>query len=110
MIWNYRKKSKNGLFFFCAKKYREMQLLAKDGIYIYDFPREITIGRIPPGGRADIMVRCLADEDSVFQIWGKEMEMGQLIVTDEEVDSDDLEAWAPEMPYRTLLSRKSAFF
>ena len=36
----------------------EMFLLAKDGIYIRDFPRAISKARIPGGGRADVMVRC----------------------------------------------------
>mmetsp|Transcript_27436 Transcript_27436/g.44532 ORF Transcript_27436/g.44532 Transcript_27436/m.44532 type:complete len:603 (+) Transcript_27436:130-1938(+) len=37
----------------------ELQLLAKDGIFITDYPREITKTiPLPPGGRADFMVRC----------------------------------------------------
>lgn len=36
----------------------EMYLLAKDGIYIQDYPRLITVAPIPTAGRADIMVRC----------------------------------------------------
>ena len=36
----------------------ETHLLAKDGIYITDYPREIDNFRIVTGGRADIMVRC----------------------------------------------------
>jgi len=36
----------------------EMQLLAKDGIYIQDFPRHVKELPIPPGGRAEIMIRC----------------------------------------------------
>jgi len=36
----------------------EMFLLAKDGIYIQDFPRSITSAPVPTGGRADMMVRC----------------------------------------------------
>ena len=35
-----------------------MQLLAKDGIYIADFPRRIDVARVPAGGRADVMIRC----------------------------------------------------
>lgn len=33
----------------------EMQLLAKDGIYIRDFPREIVEAEVVSGGRADIV-------------------------------------------------------
>ena len=36
----------------------EMHLLAKDGIYIEDYPRTLVKYPIPVGGRADIMVRC----------------------------------------------------
>jgi len=36
----------------------EMNLLAKDGIYITDYPRPLDVFLIPVGGRADIMVRC----------------------------------------------------
>lgn len=37
----------------------EHMLLSKDGIYINDFPRKIEFAPVPPGGRADIMVRCM---------------------------------------------------
>ena len=60
----------------------EMVLLAKDGIYISDFPRTITTGRIPPGGRADIMIRCNADDGAIFQIAGVgNMDMGRIVVS-----------------------------
>jgi len=36
----------------------EMNLLAKDGIYINDYPRPLSTYPIPVGGRAEIMVRC----------------------------------------------------
>lgn len=36
----------------------EMHLLAKDGIYIQDFPRRIKSAWPDAGGRADVMVRC----------------------------------------------------
>jgi len=36
----------------------EVALLAKDGIYIHDFPRTIAHVTLPPGGRADVLVRC----------------------------------------------------
>jgi len=41
-----------------AKDDCEINLLAKDGIYIDDYPREIAFFPIPTGGRADIMIRC----------------------------------------------------
>ena len=36
----------------------ELQLIAKDGIYLPTIPRRIDETNIPPGGRADIMVLC----------------------------------------------------
>ena len=36
----------------------EVALLAKDGIYIDDFPRWISRVSLPPGGRADLVCRC----------------------------------------------------
>mmetsp|Transcript_12104 Transcript_12104/g.22817 ORF Transcript_12104/g.22817 Transcript_12104/m.22817 type:complete len:582 (-) Transcript_12104:69-1814(-) len=36
----------------------ETALLAKDGIYIDDFPRWVKKVSLPPGGRADLVVRC----------------------------------------------------
>lgn len=36
----------------------EMNLLAKDGIYINDYPRPLTFYPVSTAGRADIMVRC----------------------------------------------------
>eukprot|EP00930_Biecheleria_cincta_P024337 TRINITY_DN17429_c0_g1_i2.p1 TRINITY_DN17429_c0_g1~~TRINITY_DN17429_c0_g1_i2.p1 ORF type:complete len:575 (+),score=74.44 TRINITY_DN17429_c0_g1_i2:32-1756(+) len=41
----------------------EVVLLAKDGIYINDFPRSINRVSLPPGGRADIVLRCHESED-----------------------------------------------
>eukprot|EP00747_Dinoflagellata_sp_TGD_P181273 gnl/TRDRNA2_/TRDRNA2_35059_c0_seq1.p1 gnl/TRDRNA2_/TRDRNA2_35059_c0~~gnl/TRDRNA2_/TRDRNA2_35059_c0_seq1.p1 ORF type:complete len:606 (+),score=57.54 gnl/TRDRNA2_/TRDRNA2_35059_c0_seq1:51-1868(+) len=40
----------------------EVVLLAKDGIYIEDFPRPIRRATLPPGGRADLVVKCPANE------------------------------------------------
>ena len=36
----------------------EMQLLAKDGIYLSEVPRPIPLAYLAPGGRADIAMRC----------------------------------------------------
>lgn len=36
----------------------EVALLAKDGIYINDFPRWISKASLPPGGRAEVVARC----------------------------------------------------
>ena len=57
----------------------EFHLLAKDGIYISDYPRGPMLSTtdsslpIPPGGRADFMVRCnKAGATTRFQALGKE--------------------------------------
>ena len=36
----------------------EHSLLAKNGVYVANFPRAITGALVPGGGRADVMVRC----------------------------------------------------
>jgi len=41
----------------------EAALLAKDGIYINDFPRFVPRVSIPPGGRSDLVIRCQAGEE-----------------------------------------------
>jgi len=38
----------------------ELQLIAKDGVYLHSLPREIQRITICPGGRADVMLRCAA--------------------------------------------------
>ena len=86
----------------------EMQLLAKDGIYIQDYPRTLQTVPIPTGGRADIMVRCSAagsfdvvDFDSLTVL--------TVIVTGDTVSSTDLEAWTPSYPeYLTDLTSTSS--
>jgi len=52
----------------------EFQLLAKDGIYLEDFPRDIgdrNLLPLPPGGRADVMVRCQEAGASEFQVFNQ---------------------------------------
>ncbi|CAJ1966398.1 unnamed protein product [Cylindrotheca closterium] len=79
----------------------EMQLLAKDGIYIRDYPRAIDMAPIVPGGRADIMVRC-RDPSTYYSISGQGGTLATIVTTDVEVESSDLEAWEP--PYPAYLS------
>ncbi|CAE7237265.1 mco [Symbiodinium sp. CCMP2592] len=43
----------------------QVALLAKDGIYIEDFPRWISHVSLPPGGRADVVVRCPGGKDGL---------------------------------------------
>jgi len=66
----------------------ETNLLAKDGIYVLDYPRPLDTFPIPAAGRADIMVRCqkegtyvvkhLNNEEELFTIKAK----GLLIESD----------------------------
>ena len=88
----------------------EMQLLAKDGIYIRDFPRSIQTARIPPGGRADLMVRCLQPA-TTYPVIGLD---GVTIATIQTtaaptVQSADLQRWTPIYPeYLTDLQSATA--
>lgn len=55
----------------------EVALLAKDGIYINDFPRFIQHVSLPPGGRAELAVRCprVGDVDTEHQVRREEKRM-----------------------------------
>jgi len=75
----------------------EMQLLAKDGIYIFDFPRTITNAAIPAGGRADIMVRC-PSPSSTSRVTSDGDVIATVKTSAELVESSDLEQWTPTMP------------
>lgn len=82
----------------------EMQLLAKDGMYIYDFPHEISSAKIPAGGRADIMARC-SEPSEKYAVNGF---TGQLAMIQTAIGpvidstTNDLEPWTP--PYPAYLS------
>ena len=71
----------------------EMKLLAKDGIYIRDFPRAIRTARVPAGGRADVMVRCAAPGQVTVTAEGRHL--ATLDVTGPSVSSDSLAPWSP---------------
>lgn len=86
----------------------EMKLLAKDGIYIQDYPRSINTATIPTGGRADIMVRCSAAGTYQFLDF-QEKTMLTVSVTGSSVSSTDLVAWEPSYPaYLSDLTSTSA--
>jgi len=86
----------------------EMQLLAKDGIYINDYPREITLAPIPTGGRADIMVRCSQAGEYMVTDFDDEVILN-LRVSGNSVNSRDLERWTPPTipAYLESLQRES---
>eukprot|EP00287_Rhodomonas_sp_CCMP768_P005127 CAMPEP_0196740098 /NCGR_PEP_ID=MMETSP1091-20130531/29045_1 /TAXON_ID=302021 /ORGANISM="Rhodomonas sp., Strain CCMP768" /LENGTH=490 /DNA_ID=CAMNT_0042085031 /DNA_START=156 /DNA_END=1628 /DNA_ORIENTATION=+ len=82
----------------------EMVLLAKDGIYISDFPRPISLAPVTPAGRADIMLRC-PDPSAEYRVTGWAGTGGQTgtiaTVTTSAgpaVASVELEAWTPTYP------------
>jgi len=89
-----------------------MQLLAKDGIYIEDYPRKITWAKVPSGGRADIMVRCKDPEKSYTvkalewfnpssTTWDPAEPIATIQTTAEVVDSSDLQGMPgfPNYPF-----------
>lgn len=76
----------------------EMQLLAKDGIYIRDFPRAITKAFLPAAGRADVMVRCPSKRTTYEIRDGKAFVIAQVRTSDVEVQSKALPTWMPAVP------------
>jgi len=74
----------------------EMQLLAKDGLYIQNFPRAITSAPIPSAGRADIMVRCPNAGD--FTASDYENVLMNIRVEGTFIASTDLPEWSPPIP------------
>lgn len=86
----------------------EMKLLAKDGIYIQDYPRDVTVLPMPAGGRADVMVRCTSTGDfNVIDYDGDTILTAS--VSGATISSTDLEAWSPTLPaYLTDLTSTSA--
>jgi len=75
----------------------EMQLLAKDGIYIRDFPREITDAAVVSGGRADIMIRC-PNTDTSYPINGIVDGLAYIQTSSTTASSTDLASWTPAYP------------
>ncbi len=78
-----------------------MTLLAKDGIYIRDFPRKINFTKIPTGGRADLMVRCR--KPGIFNVtrddYGNKVPLFTIKVDGPRVASRrNLKKWTPKYP------------
>lgn len=84
------------LDFKITSKKCEMVLLAKDGIYIQDFPRPINIAPIPAGGRADLMVRCTQAGNYKVTTFGEKTLTIQVSGT--VLPSIDLPQWTPTYP------------
>lgn len=82
----------------------EMQLLAKDGVYIADFPRAVNLLPIPTAGRADIMVRCPDSGTHIIQDFENKT-LVTVSVSGSTVESENLEEWTPDYPaYMTDLT------
>ena len=75
----------------------EMKLLAKDGLYISDFPRAITVAAIPAGGRADIMVRCSTPLAS-YRVTSGGVLIATVRTSSASVASSNLLPWSPSFP------------
>jgi len=84
-------------FAFDASSTCEMHLLAKDGIYIQDYPRAVDLLPIPTGGRADIMVRCPDAGEYTVTNFDDQVLM-KVTVEGSALSSADLEAWSPDYP------------
>ena len=66
-----------------------MYLLAKDGIYIRDYPRKLTKALLAAAGRADLMVRC--NQTGTYEIkHGGDTSLVTINVEGNEVLSEDL--------------------
>ena len=76
----------------------EMALLAKDGVYIRDFPRMLLgSASIAVGGRADLMVRCPSVSSEYQVTWAGDL-LATVTTGAEQKPSVDLEPWSPTYP------------
>lgn len=103
----------------------EAALLAKDGVYIADFPRFVPRVSIPPGGRADLVVRCPAapagkamehsitsfkppvDNPGVHTFEGKVLTVQVDGLPMEGTSAKDLQPWAPPVRPEYLLDTRA---
>jgi len=67
----------------------ETYLLAKDGIYINDYPRDLKSFPIPPSGRADIMVRCKKEGTYTVTHGGEGIELFTIVSEGQRVESEE---------------------
>ena len=75
----------------------EMQLLAKDGVYIRNFPRSINTATIFLGGRADIMVRC-PNPSSTYTIKDGGNTLATISTSANTVTSTSFQPWTVTYP------------
>lgn len=64
---------------------------------IRDFPRSINEAAIPPGGRADVLVKCTSPETTftIESAWGV---FGTIATTSTVASNMELESWTPQFP------------
>ena len=76
----------------------QVALLAKDGIYIRDFPRWVSVLPLLPGARADVMVRCLQPNQSHVVTAKGGLPIATLRTVATTSNPPALEAWTPAYP------------
>ena len=75
----------------------DMYLLAKDGIYIDDYPRQLSSAEVPIGGRADLMVRCPPGGGG--DVTAQDAVLATILLSGAARDNTELSRWGPrEMP------------
>jgi len=86
----------------------KMILLSKDGIYIQDFPRPISIAPIPTGGRADLMVSCIKAGTYKVHVFDEDALTIQVSGISKS-QTKDLPTWTPNYPsyLNNLLDRNA---
>lgn len=82
----------------------EVVLLAKDGIYLRDFPRTLQgPARLPAGGRADVLVRCqrssAGNVANITAVDGRVIATAEILARPATVQaSPELPQWSPVWP------------
>lgn len=76
----------------------QVALLAKDGIYIRDFPRWVSVLPLLPGARADVMVRCLQPNRSHVVTAKGGLPIATLRTVATTSNPPALESWTPAYP------------
>eukprot|EP00560_Eucampia_antarctica_P005560 CAMPEP_0197842830 /NCGR_PEP_ID=MMETSP1437-20131217/46962_1 /TAXON_ID=49252 ORGANISM="Eucampia antarctica, Strain CCMP1452" /NCGR_SAMPLE_ID=MMETSP1437 /ASSEMBLY_ACC=CAM_ASM_001096 /LENGTH=553 /DNA_ID=CAMNT_0043452767 /DNA_START=231 /DNA_END=1892 /DNA_ORIENTATION=+ len=78
----------------------EMHLLAKDGIYINDYPRSLADDPtlpVPPGGRADVMIKCSNVGSASFSALTRRDTLTlQVVESNTTSTASAAEAWVPD--------------
>jgi len=76
----------------------EMNLLAKDGVYIPDVPGRITAAHVFLGGRADVLVLCPSAGTFYLRNRGQRTVMDIVVSTSGKSVSTSIAPWSPTYP------------